>query len=90
METSPLIPFWILPKREGFPHHGFGVTAFSLHDAVRIINELGYAREVPEDPGELTITENVRVSDLDQNHIVPNIGPIAVRGMWYPLQQVGR
>jgi len=34
-------------------------------------------------------TEGITVAELDQPHVVRNMGPIAVRGMWYPLVAVG-
>ena len=83
MTDSALIPFWIQPPKE----HGFGVTAFSLGDAFRVLEEAGYS--LPEDRSTLRVTERVRISDLDQSHIVPNIGPIVVRGVWYPFTKVG-
>jgi hypothetical protein len=88
MADSLLIPFWIQPLSDGaFAPHGYGVTAFSLSDALQILREFGH--KLPNDLSRFKITEGVRVSDLDQNHIVPNIGPIVVRGVWFPLQQIG-
>ena len=88
MADSPLIPFWIQPPKDGpFPPHGYGVTAFSLSDALRILREFGI--RIPDDISRFEIIEGIRVSDLDQNHIVPNMGPIVVRGVWYPNQQIG-
>jgi len=86
MGDSSLTPFWIVPPRKHAPL-GFGVTAFSLEDAFRIIEEAGY--ELPEDRSTLHVTEDVKVSDLDQSHVIPNSGPIVVRGMWYPFTKVG-
>jgi hypothetical protein len=86
MTGSPLIPFWIVPPSEHGPL-GFGVTAFSLSDAFQIIQDAGF--ELPEDRGALQIREAVRVSDLDQSHVVKNMGPIVVRGLWYPFTKVG-
>jgi hypothetical protein len=40
---------------------------------LRIIREFGY--NLPDDISQLRITERVRVADLDENHIVPNMGP---------------
>ena len=31
----------------------------------------------------------ITVADLDQPHVAANMGPIAVRGMWYPFVAVG-
>lgn len=86
MKASPLIPFWITTPTPRSPI-GFGVTAFSLPDALRILREAGY--ELPEDTAQLQITEGIKFSDLDQNHIVPNMGPIVVRGIWFPFTSVG-
>ena len=85
---EPLVSFWIQPPSEGpFPSHGYGVTAFSSNDALQILREFGI--KLPEDISRFKITEGVRVSDLDQNHVLPNIGPMVVRGVWYPFQKIG-
>jgi hypothetical protein len=86
MTDSPLIPFWIVPPSKSGPL-GFGVTAFSLSDAFQIIQDSGF--ELPEDRSTLQIRERVRVSDLDQPHVVKNMGPIVVRGLWYPFLKIG-
>ena len=58
---------------------GFGVTAFSPEDAMRLVAEANL------DVGstEPAITE-VRFDELDTNHVVPNMGVISRRGVWYP------
>lgn len=86
MVALRLIPFWIKPPDPRGPL-GFGVTAFSLEDAFSIIRNAGYS--LPEDVSLLEIKENVRVADLDHRHVVLNMGPIVVRGMWYPFTKVG-
>jgi hypothetical protein len=35
------------------------------------------------------VIEGITVAELDPRHVVPNMGPIAVRGMWYPFVAVG-
>jgi hypothetical protein len=59
-----------------------GVTGYSLDDAKRLIQEKAFPKE--ELPRIIKITENIQFKDLDQNHIVPNMGPITERGVWYP------
>ena len=59
-----------------------GVTAYSLEDAKRLLKEKAFPRE--ELPRIIKITENIQFKDLDQNHVVPNMGPITERGVWYP------
>jgi hypothetical protein len=88
MVQLPLIAFWIQPPSPHGPL-GLGVTAWSLDDALRIIRALGYGRYLPEDLSTLVIREGVTVADLDQPHVVANMGPIVVRGMWYPFVAVG-
>ena len=84
--TEPLTAFWIVPPGPNGPH-GFGVTAFCLSDALNVIRCFGYS--LPDDLSVLLIQEGVRFVDLDQKHIVPNMGPIVVRGLWYPFVQLG-
>jgi hypothetical protein len=73
-----LMRFWF--KTE--PGLGYGVTAFSRRDAESLLHSFGLPRE-----GETVVQliENIEVSELDANHILPNSGPVEVRGVWYPL-----
>jgi hypothetical protein len=83
-----LTAFWIVPPSQHGPL-GFGVTARSLDDALRIIRALGYGEYLPDDPGALRVRAGVTVAELDQPHVVANMGPIVVRGMWYPFVALG-
>jgi hypothetical protein len=59
-----------------------GVTAYSLEDAYSFLrNEVFPERPLPE---ITEVIENVDVSTLDENHILPNIGSPSFRGVWYP------
>lgn len=88
MVSSVLTAYWISTP---FPHAplGFGVTAHSIEDAIGIIRALGYDRFLPDELGNLRVVERVTVADLDHPHVVANMGPIVVRGMWYPFVAVG-
>ncbi len=83
-----LTAYWI---KSPLPHAplGFGVTARSLDDAFAIIHALDYGRYLPDDLDGLRVNEGITVADLDQPHVVANMGPIVVRGMWYPFVAVG-
>jgi hypothetical protein len=83
---SPLRAYWIAPPPGRGPI-GFGVTAYSLRDALAIIRDSGY--ELPEDVASLEIIEDVRVDAPEPWHVRANMGPIVVRGMWYPFRRVG-
>jgi hypothetical protein len=60
------------------------VTAYSTEDAIFLLEGEGYliseTREVVED---------IDVSQLDERHILRNIGPTYFRGVWYPCLNIG-
>jgi hypothetical protein len=86
MASESLNTFWIKTPFKHYPL-GFGVTAYSLEDAIKIIKAWGY--ELPDDVGILSVREGVTVSALDEPHVVANMGPIVNRGMWYPFVGLG-
>jgi hypothetical protein len=83
-----LVAFWIVPANRHGPL-GFGVTAHSLDDALLIIRASGYGDYLPEDIGSLRITRGVRVADLERSYVRKHMGPIVVRGLWYPFMRIG-
>jgi hypothetical protein len=76
-----LIPFWF-KTNTGL---GYGVTASSQDAAMELLRTFGYPR-----PGEeiMEVVTDVGFAALDQNHVVPNAGPIVVRGVWFPKHNV--
>ncbi len=88
MNSGLLTAYWIESPNRGGPL-GFGVTAHSIDDALGIIRFFGYTNYLPADLASLKIIEGVRYHDLEANHIRPNMGPIVVRGMWYPFVRLG-
>ena len=72
-------------RRFWFPlrgHLGIGVTAASRSEAESLAKEA--AREMGWSTDLGTIVEDVDIRDLDANHVLPNIGPVNFRGVWYP------
>ncbi len=62
---------------------GCGVTAIDKKQAFDIIQEKIFkGRSIPEIE---EIISDVEVSGLDSNHILPNIGNVFARGIWYPM-----
>lgn len=61
------------------PRH-FGVSAYSLADALSLLTTAGF--EI--DPNQAEVKEGVTAADLDSNHVVPNMGVIVRRGVWFP------
>ena len=61
---------------------GCGVTAYSYDDALRLLSEYVFKGNCL--PPIANVIENVDVSTLDTNHILPNMGVCIWRGVWYP------
>jgi len=60
---------------------GCGITAYDVEDAISILREKVLA------DGEATVAKvihDVSIDDLDRNHVLPNIGNVLVRGVWFP------
>ena len=66
LNSSLLRRYWFKIE-EGF---GLGVTAYSVDDAKALLRE----QTSPWDCQVLDIVEDVDIRDLDQNHVIPNIG----------------
>ncbi|HET7745856.1 MAG TPA: cupin domain-containing protein [Vicinamibacteria bacterium] len=73
-----LTPYW-------FPvpgHAGIGVTAASLAEAAERATAAAVARGWPLDPR--SVQQNVDVSTLDPERVVPHMADIRQRGVWFP------
>jgi hypothetical protein len=71
-------------KRFWFTTHpglGYGVTATSRSEAEVLLSSFGYPHESEKIVG---VIEDIAIGDLDQNHVVPNAGPMVVFGVWFP------
>lgn len=86
MSDSVLTAFWIEGPDLKEPL-GYGVTAFSITDAFEIVERAGY--RLPVDKSTLRIRKDIKPADLDQRHVYVNMGPIVVRGLWYPFIGIG-
>ena len=62
---------------------GCGVTAYSYDDAVGMLSSRVSAGETTL--AILNVVENVDVETLDRGHVLPNLGDVAARGIWFPL-----
>jgi hypothetical protein len=62
---------------------GCGITAFNKDDAIVLLRERVFAgREMPT---IAEVTEDVDISTLDRGHVLPNMGVVGIRGVWFPL-----
>ena len=75
--SSPLLRRYWFKTRE---NTGIGVTGYTVDDARNLIDDASLAWDYEV----LEVVEDVDIRDLDQGHVVPNIGPVNFRGVWYP------
>lgn len=82
-----LTTYWYsFPSDERLPI-GIGVTAYSRSDADALIEQQGINWHLTAK--EVNVAENLTLSDLDQSNVVPNVGPMQFRGVWYPCRNIG-
>lgn len=77
--------FQIGPK-DKYPcgvNYGCGVTAYDREDAENILKEAIFV-DMEMLPIERCV-EDVDISTLDEGHVIPNMGNIFSRGLWFPL-----
>jgi hypothetical protein len=60
---------------------GCGVTAHSEADAYRLLNSIWPSAG---DPPVSRVVAEVDRAQLEQNHVLPNVGDLDVRGVWFP------
>jgi hypothetical protein len=61
---------------------GCGITAYDEEDAKRMLHERVFAIYPPCEIREVIV--DVDVTTLEKNHVRPNMGPPALRGVWFP------
>lgn len=62
---------------------GCGITARNYDDAITIISKSIFKDR--DMPNIKECIENVDISSLDANHVLPNMGSPFKRGIWFPL-----
>lgn len=81
-----LTRYWFTFEKASMPtplNIGCGVTAYNYDDALNLLRERMFGSDEP--PKVLDVLENVDVSKLDQKHVIPNMGSVTVRGIWFPM-----
>lgn len=78
--------FWFRFEPLGEPsalNRGCGVTAHTLDDALLLLRERVFTgRQLPRIAETI---EDVDIRTLDQGHVIPNMGVVSIRGVWFPL-----
>ncbi len=81
-----LTRFWF--RFESLPQHsalslGCGVTAYNYDDAIALLSERVFGTQCSSSISECI--EDLNVSTLDAKHVLPNMGNVLIRGIWFPL-----
>jgi hypothetical protein len=86
MSDSLLTAFWIECADPRGPL-GYGVTAFSIEDALEIVRRAGY--HLSNDMSALRVKAGIRPTEIEYQYVRDHMGPIVVRGLWYSFVGVG-
>lgn len=62
---------------------GCGVTGVNLDDCLCLIQQ--QILNGAELPPMKRVIEDVDISTLDSNHVIPNMGLVIKRGIWFPI-----
>ncbi len=81
MKNAPLTKYWLTFNATNSHALGIGVTAYSLEDAIRLVSEKLFKSEPLPAFEHRTV---IRLEELEHNHVLPNIGLIMFRGIWFP------
>jgi hypothetical protein len=76
--------YWLKFARLTRPHPlnlGCGVTAWTLDDALHLVRSAFPNLSVG---APITVMENIDVSTLDPGHVLPTLGDVTLRGVWWP------
>lgn len=87
MIKNPLLHrFWITldlsDERARHAALGYGVTAFTLEDALALLRDEAFRGDPLPAIGR--VIEDVDLSTLDARNVLPNVGDPVRRGIWYP------
>ena len=84
--TLVLTRFWFEFDINGSPEARVmpwvGVTAWTSDDARHLVSEACFSGL--ELPPVTRLVEDVDIEDLDRGHVIPNMEPPHLRGVWYP------
>lgn len=75
--------YWIRFDTPGYLSLGCGVTAPDHETALKLIREKMQRGE--ELPPIVEIIDDVDISTLDSNHVLPNMWTPSFFGIWFPL-----
>lgn len=81
--------YWfVLEPEYKFGPLNIGVTAASVEEAkslaIERLSKIGFSDVVQKLEKPVEVIENIDIRLLDQNHIIPNMGVVVFKGVWWP------
>jgi hypothetical protein len=81
VNNSFLTKYWLEFSELTIHGLGVGVTAYNIEDAASLVSKALFANaQVPA--FRYRIIQSL--DELEQDHVLPNIGLISFRGVWFP------
>jgi hypothetical protein len=77
--------YWFVFETSTIPsllNLGCGVTARDLADALELVKARVFSGMAM--PRIVGVIEDVPVASLEPRHVLPTMGPVADRGVWFP------
>lgn len=80
--------YWLIISPENpYGTGNFGVTAYSENEAIEMISaslqKLNRLNLIPT-LSDKKIIEDIDITLLDENHVIPNMGIVSSKGVWFP------
>ena len=81
--------YWfIVYPQDKYGPGNIGVTAFTMTEARHLINtafaKLNWTHISEMEIDNAEVIENINIELLDRSHVIPNIGPVVFKGVWFP------
>ena len=81
--------FWfIVFPEDRFGPRNFGVTAYSKSEGKELIidslNKLNLQSLSANLTDTIEVIEDIDIRLLDQGHVIPNLGIVTFKGVWFP------
>ncbi|HEX7846390.1 MAG TPA: hypothetical protein VF476_11375 [Chitinophagaceae bacterium] len=89
MKNSLLKRYWfIIYPEDKFGPRNIGATAFSINEAKNLVFEtlrkLAWSHITINVLDNAEVIEEIDIQLLDQGHVIPNMGPVNFKGVWFP------
>ena len=73
---------------EKFGPRNFGVTDYSLENARQTLfdtlRQLNFETQSLRNSEKMEVIENIDIRLLDEGHVIPNMGIVTQKGVWFP------